>query len=57
MEETMSRKHFVLIAQAIRENIPDPATRQALAAALIPALRACNTRFDGERFLAAVLAS
>ena len=31
----MSRKHFVLIAQAIRNNIPDRELRQILAESLI----------------------
>lgn len=50
----MTRKHFILIAQAIRESIPDPAIRRALTAALLPALCACNPRFDAERFIDAV---
>ncbi len=50
----MTRKHFIAIAEAIRENIPDSATRRALATALLPALRACNARFDAERFLKAI---
>ena len=51
----MSRKHFIAIAQAIRENIPDKAQRQAVATALLPALRASNTNFNAPRFLEAAV--
>jgi len=51
----MTRKNFVLIAQAIRENIPDAATRRAVATALIPALRASNERFNVQKFLDAAV--
>ena len=46
----MSRKHFIAIARAIRENIHDKAQRQAVAGALIPALRASNPNFNASRF-------
>jgi hypothetical protein len=46
----MSRKDFVAIAQAIRENITSKAEREAVARALIPALRAGNDRFNVQRF-------
>ncbi|GMU50729.1 MAG: hypothetical protein AMXMBFR31_29550 [Candidatus Desulfobacillus denitrificans] len=51
----MSRKDFIALAQAIRENIKDAATRQAVAEALLPALRASNPNFKPERFLAAAV--
>ncbi len=47
----MSRKDYVAIAAAIRQNIADAATRKAVAEALIPALRASNERFNAVRFL------
>ena len=52
---TMSRKDYVAIAQAIRQNIAEAAQRKALAEALIPALRASNDRFSSSRFLAAAV--
>jgi len=51
----MTRKHFVLIAEAIRNNVADAAQRQALATALLPALRASNERFNAQRFLDAAV--
>ena len=51
----MTRKHLILIAQAIRENIPDLGTRRAVATAPLPALRASNERFDAEQFLCAAV--
>jgi hypothetical protein len=51
----MSRKDYVAIAQAIRQNIAEAAQRKALAEALIPALRASNDRFNSSRFLAAAI--
>jgi hypothetical protein len=51
----MSRKHFIAIAQAIRENIHDKAQRQAIASALLPALKASNPEFNAMRFLDAAV--
>lgn len=51
----MTRRDFVAIAQAIRENVADRRQREAVATALLPALRASNPRFDTGRFMAAVL--
>ncbi len=51
----MSRKHFIAIAQAIRENIYDKAQRQAIASALLPALKASNPDFNATRFLDAAV--
>lgn len=54
-ELTVSRNHFIAIAQAIRENIHDKAQRQAVANALLPALRASNPNFNASRFLEAAV--
>lgn len=54
-EPTMSRKHFIAIAQAIRENIHDKAQRQAVANALLPALIASNPNFNTSRFFDAAV--
>lgn len=51
----MSRKHFIAIAQAIREHIHDKAQRQAVANALLPALIASNPNFNASRFMEAVV--
>jgi hypothetical protein len=51
----MSRKHFILIAQAIRNNIPDRELRQILAESLITGLVACNPNFGASRFLDAAV--
>ena len=51
----MSRKHFVLIAQAIRYNIPDRELRKILAESLISGLAACNPNFSAARFLVAAV--
>ena len=51
----MSRKDFVAIATAIRENITDRAQREAIARALLPALRASNPNFNTHRFLDAAV--
>lgn len=51
----MSRKHFIAIAQAIRENIHDKAERQAVATALLAALRGSNQNFNAARFLEAAV--
>ncbi len=51
----MSRKDFVAIAQAIRQNINDAATRRAVAEALLPALRASNPNFKTEWFITAAV--
>lgn len=47
----MSRKHFILIAAAIRENLPTKEQREQIAKALIPALRASNPNFNAARFI------
>ena len=51
----MSRKHFIVIATAIRQNLSDKAQREAVAAALIPMLRASNLNFNVEKFFAAAV--
>ncbi len=51
----MSRKHFIAIAQAIRENIHDKAQRQAIASALLSALKASNPNFNATRFIEAAV--
>ncbi len=51
----MSRKHFIVIAGAIRNNLSDRALRQAVATALIPALMGRNPNFNVKRFLAAAV--
>jgi hypothetical protein len=51
----MSRKDFIAIAAAIRENIAEAETRRAVANALLPALRASNARFNADKFLAAAV--
>ena len=51
----MTRKYFILIAAAIRNNVADQQARRAVAEALIPALRASNDRFDAGKFLAAAI--
>ena len=52
---TMSRKDYVAIAAAIRQNIAEAAQRKALAEALLPALRASNDRFNTQKFLTAAV--
>ncbi len=51
----MTKKHFVLLADAIRENIVDRNQRESVAAALIPALRAANPNFNATKFLEACI--
>ncbi len=51
----MSRKDFVAIADAIRQNVKDAATRQAVAQALLPALRASNPNFKPDKFIDAAV--
>lgn len=51
----MSRKHFIAIAQAIRENIADPVQRSAVAQALLPVLRASNPNFNTTKFMDAAV--
>jgi hypothetical protein len=51
----MSRKHFVAIAKAIRENIREREQRHAVALALLPALTASNPNFSVSKFLAAAV--
>ncbi len=50
----MTRKHFIAIAEAIRNSITNTAEREAVARALIPAFRAANPKFNSERFMDAV---
>jgi hypothetical protein len=51
----MSRKHFVAIARAIRDNIHDRSEREAMAKALLPALREANPNFNTAKFLEAAV--
>ena len=51
----MNRKHFILISDAIRNNLSDRALRQAVATALIPALMGSNPNFNVTRFMAAAV--
>ena len=51
----MSRKHFEAIAEAIRLSITNRAEREAVARALIPALRAANPNFKTEKFVDACI--
>jgi|GEM_PF-2939926 len=51
----MTRKHFELIAAAIRENITDELYRKDLADAILPALKASNPNFDPCRFMSAIM--
>lgn len=51
----MTRKHFVAIARAIRENITDRTQREAIARALIPALSESNPHFIQQRFMDAAV--
>lgn len=48
-----SRKDYVLIARAIREQIRNADERRRAAEALCIALRGTNPRFDASRFMAA----
>ena len=47
----MTRKHFIAIAEAIRNSITSTTEREAVARALVPALRAANPNFNTERFI------
>jgi len=51
----MTRKHFIAIAEALRSNITNAEEREAVARALLPALRAANPKFDTARFIAAAV--
>ncbi len=51
----MTRKHFVLLAEAIRQNITNRQEREAVAKALMPALRASNPNFNATKFLDAAV--
>ena len=51
----MSRKDFNAIVQAICENIASVKQREALARAIMPALRESNSRFNPGRFMAAAV--
>ena len=51
----MTKKHLILLADAIRENITDRKQREAIARALIPALHAANPNFKTEKFLEACI--
>ena len=54
-EVNMTRKHFVLLADAIRQNIANKQERQTLAKALMPALLASNPNFNAARFMNAAV--
>ena len=47
----MTRKHFIAIAAAIRTSITSRTEREAIARALVPALRAANPNFNTELFI------
>ena len=51
----MSRKHFIALAEAIRKNISSRGEREAVARALIPALREANPNFKTDKFLDAAI--
>lgn len=51
----MSRKHFIALAEAIRSNIASRQEREAVARALLPALRESNPNFNTGKFLEAAL--
>ena len=51
----MSRKHYKAIAEAIREGFSTKELREAVAMALIGALRSDNPRFDSSRFISAAV--
>jgi hypothetical protein len=51
----MSRKHFIALAQAIRENITDKAERESFARALLATLREANPNFNTGKFLEAAI--
>lgn len=51
----MSRKDFIAIADAIRQSITDKGQREAVARALLPALRSGNPNFKPERFITAAV--
>ncbi len=53
----MTRKHFIAIAEAIRQSISSKVERDAVARALIPALRSANPNFDPRRFVEAAVDS
>lgn len=52
---SMSRKHFKAIADAIRENIELKSKREEVAKALLSALKESNPRFDANRFMLAAV--
>ena len=51
----MTRKHFIAIAEAIRNSITSRAEREAVARALVPALTQANPNFNTERFIDACM--
>ena len=51
----MTRKHFNAIAEAIRISIPSRTEREAIAKALVPALRSANPKFSTDRFISAAV--
>ncbi len=55
MEKTVSRKHFQAIAAAIRTGIASKAEREAVARALLPAMREANANFNAGKFLEACI--
>jgi len=53
--DSMSRKHYRAIANAIRENIELKSQREEVARALLAALKESNPRFDASRFMIAAV--
>jgi hypothetical protein len=51
----MTRKHFIAIAEAIRSSIHGKSEREAVARALVPALRTANPSFNTDGFIAAAV--
>lgn len=49
----MTKKHFIILAESISNDIASPEERRAIAAAVIRVARELNPRFDKARFLAA----
>ena len=51
----MSRKHFQAIAAAIRTGIASKAEREAVARALLAAMKEANANFNATKFLEACI--
>ena len=51
----MTKRHFIAIAEAIRTSITDRAEREAVARALLPAMREANANFNATKFLEACI--